>query len=234
MNFMSLGKRILFVTLAVSFALFIGYHLLQARSNEETVVSLDEMATQAAENQDWDLDGEPDYNQEADAGSLVPLQSQLARVIFREPRTSGDVIAYLSMGRLYGVDDQGRIIALSADEKHQDAPLLSGDGLQVDVKKKRISGRDFQEAVTLLQELEGENPTLQKRISEICLSRSSGLICYYNWADMIPIIIGRGAIKQKAKSLDVFFDQLANTALLDNTRYLDARLGDRIVLKRNS
>jgi hypothetical protein len=234
MNFMSLGKRILFVTLAVSFALFIGFHLLQARSNEETVVSLDEMATQAAENQDWDLDGEPDFEQESTAGSLVRLNSQLARSVFREPRTSGDIVAYLSMGRLYGVDEKGRIIALSADQEHQDAPLLSGDGLQVDVKKKCISGRDFQEAMAFLRELEDENPTLQKRISEICISRKSGLICYYNWADMIPIIIGRGAIKQKAKSLDVFFDQLANTSLLDNTRYLDARLGDRIVLKRNS
>lgn len=234
MNWMFFGKRVLFVTLAVSFALFIGYHLLQARSNEELETSLDEMATQAAENQDWDLDGEPDLDDAESEKSLIWLNSSLARVAFREPRKSGRVFAYLSMGRLYGVDDQGRILELEVGESHKDAPLLSGDGLKVDVHNKRLAGKEFQDAVQFMKELEDKNPVMGRRISEICISRKSGLICYFNWADMIPILVGHGLIKQKVQSLSIFFEQLTNTGLLDHTRYLDARLGDRIVLKRNS
>lgn len=86
----------------------------------------------------------------------------------------------------------------------------------------------------LLQALQDRNPSLQKRISEIQVSRNDGLICYYSWAQVIPIVIGQGQIRKKAKSLDIFFEQLIDTGLLDHTRYLDARLGDRIVLKRTS
>jgi hypothetical protein len=234
MTLLSLGKRVLFVSMAISFALFIGYHLLLARSNEGTEVSLDEMATQAAQNQDWDLDGEPDLTDDESSSSLIWLTSSLARVAFREPRERGDIFAYLSMGRLYGIDEQGRIIALTSEREHQDAPLLSGDGLKVDLKNKRLAGKDFLEAVQFLTELENENPAVQRRISEVCISRKSGIILFFNWTDMIPIIVGHGLINQKVKSVDVFFDQLTNSGLLDNTRYLDVRLGDRIILKRNS
>jgi len=234
MNFLYFSKRILFAVMAVSFALFIGFHLLQARSNEELEQSLDEMATLAVESQDYDQDGVPDLEDEEREAALIWLSSPLARALFREPHQGGDVFVYLSMGRLYGVDEGGRILALKADQEHLDAPLLAGDGLKVDMKKKRLAGRGFEEAIQFLRELKNENGTVHQRVSEIFVSRKSGIICYYNWADLIPIVIGHGLIRQKVKSLDVFFDQLTNTGLLDNTQYLDARLGDRIVLKRTS
>jgi len=234
MNMMRIGKQVLFVTLAISFALFIGYHLTQARSNEVLEPSLDDLATQAVQNQDWDLDGEPDEFDEEYEASLIRLNHALARPVFKDPRESGTVAAYISMGRLYGVDDDGRILLVDPAREHQDAPLLSGDGLKVDVKKKRLAGRGFSEAMQLLQALQDRNPSLQKRISEVQVSRNDGLICYYSWAQVIPIVIGQGQIRKKAKSLDIFFEQLIDTGLLDHTRYLDARLGDRIVLKRTS
>jgi hypothetical protein len=234
MTMMKIGKQVLFVTLAISFALFIGYHLTQARSNEQLEPSLDDLATQAVQNQDWDLDGEPDEFDEAYEATLIKLTSALARPAFKEPKEKGDISAYISLGRLYGVDEDGRIILVNPSREFQDAPVLSGDGLKVDIKKKRLAGRGFSEAMQLLKELDDLNPSLQKRISEIQISRNDGLICYFTWSQMIPIVIGQGQIKKKAKSLDIFFDQLIDTGLLDHTRYLDARLGDRIVLKRTS
>ena len=116
MNFLYFSKRILFAVMAVSFALFIGFHLLQARSNEELEQSLDEMATLAVESQDYAQAGVPDLEDEERAAALIWLSSPLARALFREPHQGGDVFVYLSMGRLYGVDEGGHVVEVPDDE----------------------------------------------------------------------------------------------------------------------
>lgn len=231
MDLLRLGKKILFFTFAVLAGLIISLQILQAHSKpEEDAMGIDEEATSSVLNQVSNV-----YAQSMeDRQGWVPIMSEEAEEALKSCLRRGRPFAYLAQKQLYVIDDNGNILAPAFSMPHTDMPVITGSALKFDVQAKKLRGAPAEDALALLKYIEKYSGILAGTVSEVHVDQKTGLVVYLNWQRPIPIIMGRGDMERKVKRLDVFFDQLADSGILDRTKYLDARFDGQIIMKKNS
>ncbi len=143
----------------------------------------------------------------------------------------GKAVAYVKLEELYLVDKQGKIIASADSCPHYDLPIISGNDFLVDEKQKKLVDEGAQNALALLREIRKKNE-LEPLLSEIKV-KNKEVVAYFAFNDVIPVIFGKGGWKEKLDNLIAYHLQLGGSKLTGMAVYLDLRIEDRIVVKKN-
>ncbi len=143
----------------------------------------------------------------------------------------GKAVAFINLEKLYLIDKTGRIIAPADSCPHYDLPIISGSGFLVDEKQKKLVDDGAQNALALLREIQKKSQ-LKPLLSEIKV-KDSEIIAYFSFGKVIPVIFGQGGWKQKIDNLIAYHIQLGGGDLTRQAAYLDLRIEDRIVVKKN-
>jgi hypothetical protein len=237
MNLHALGKKSLFFGGASLIGLSLSLRILEAHSPEQKVLYKNLSANDylnERSNTLLELQGKAHSGNNKDYGVLFPVTSAEAKAIFKKTKHSGKPFAYFSNQKLYGIDEEGRILGLANSLPHLDLPVLTGTAYKMDLKKQRLAGAEFEETVQLLQGMENMSHLLYNQISEIHFDKEIGMIAYLNVSRPMPVIIGIGSCERKVAYLDAFLEHLGSSGLLEQARYLDVRIAGQIIVKKKS
>ena len=232
-----MGKILLFFSLALLTGLLITRLMLQAHASEKPVLSIGQLATERAlQLEDGDLQRdllEEKVRRADQERTMITLASREFKLMAREAGTEGSPEALLAIGKVRGVDDRGRLIELSAAGNGYDLPVLTGSGLRFNPETKRVDGFLFHRAMEFIEEVNGRSELLGAQLSEVNCDPELGLVAYFSQTGALPVLIGSHGLEEKAKNLDIFFEQLGPSTLMGKIRCLDARQTSQIVIKKS-
>ena len=140
-------------------------------------------------------------------------------------------VAFVNMDKLYLVSKTGRIIGSADSSDVYDLPIISGDSFEIDSDGKRLIGDASKLALALLADIQ-RNYALEPILSEIRV-QDDNAIAYLNIGKVMPVIFGQGAWEQKINKFISYQKQLGASELTREARYLDLRVENRIVVKKN-
>lgn len=140
-------------------------------------------------------------------------------------------IAYVLQDHLYVVDAQGRVIGRADSLKVRDLPVISGTSVRLDAERRHLVDETSPAALELLRCFETQ-PVLAPLVSGIEV-RDGGLIAYMNFGRILPVLFGVGRLVDQVENLTDFYFQLGADDLMRKARYLDLRVEDRVVVKKN-
>jgi hypothetical protein len=140
-------------------------------------------------------------------------------------------VAFVYMDQLYLVSKTGRIIGSADSSDVYDLPIISGDAFEVDSDGKRLIDETSKQALALLADIQ-RNYALEPILSEIRV-KDDNVIAYLNIGKVMPVIFGQGAWEQKINKFISYQKQLGASELTREARYLDLRVENRIVVKKN-
>lgn len=233
MDFLALGKKVLFFSMAMLTGLFIMQTIIEAHSPQvpETVTlasfTSDEEKTEPV--REFLEKFIPDNENVVNLKSVS--QKELLERLNSEKKKSKP-FAFLSEKKLYLIDGKGKIIALADSTEHYDLPVISGDSLKIDWNRLQITGEEIEQALRFIKIIRKDNYLAYTNISQIYIHHSIGLVVYTNYANGLPLVIGKGDIEKKMLYVKAFQKQLGNSKLALNARYLDFRLDGQIIVKK--
>jgi len=235
MNFLSLGKKVLFFSMALLTGLFIMQTIIEAHSPEKPV-AYDPAVFQ---NNDKDPDKgifpekinqyfEPEEKLVAfNSLSGLEIQGKLTEI-----NRKGKPFAFLSAKTLYVIDNRGRLLSRADSLSHYDLPVITGDSLKINISTMSLGGGQLDEAINLLKFIKKKNNLLYTNISEVQVHHKIGLILYTNYAKGLPVIFGKGDIERKVTYLNAYHKELGDSELTYKAKYLDIRIEGQIILKK--
>ena len=144
---------------------------------------------------------------------------------------NGKPFAYVHINELFVIDKRGRIIASADSCSHYNLPIITGSTFLVDEKQKMLVDDGSQNAIELLRHI-NKQKDLEPLLSEIKIS-DNGIIAYFGFSKVIPVIFGEGGWQQKINNLIAYQTQLGGSDLAEIAAYLDLRIEDRIIVKKN-
>jgi hypothetical protein len=140
-------------------------------------------------------------------------------------------IAYVSQGELYVLDSRGKILGRADSLKVRDLPMIDGKSIKLDLTRRCLADEAGLEALELLRQFES-HPDVLPLISGVHVQNGS-LIAYMNFGRLVPVIFGLGNLKDKIDNLVDYYHQLGADDLTRKAKYLDLRVEDRVVVKKN-
>lgn len=143
----------------------------------------------------------------------------------------GKPFAYVFTDELYIIDKRGRIIASADSCSHYNLPIISGSSFYIDEQQKMLVDAGAQNAIELLSEIQ-KYSELEPLLSEIKVHNNE-VIAYLSFSNVIPVIFGEGEWQQKIDNLIAYQRQLGGSELAKIAAYLDLRIENRIVVKKN-
>lgn len=144
---------------------------------------------------------------------------------------AGKAAAFILLDELMVIDKKGRIIAAADSCPHYNLPIISGSQFYIDEKQKMLVDRGAKNALELLSEIRTRRE-LWPLLSEIKV-KDNEVIAYFGFGHVIPVIFGEGGWEQKIDNLIAYQNQLGGSDLGKMAAYLDLRIEDRIVVKKN-
>ena len=239
MDFLYLGKKILFFSFALLTGLFITQAIIEAHSPEP---GPDLTGVQALEEENSVIPEGPTLNErlrenlrdwigENDTEKL-PLDSDVIRQELTMHFKKGEPVAYVAMGPLYLVNQNGSVLSPADSMAHQDLPIITGDSIKIYASTMRLAGQDVTDALRFIRSVKRYYPSVYGNISEVHIDPAVGLIVMTNYSKGLPLIIGRGDMDEKIRNLNAFVNKLGQSELAAKARYLDFRLKGQIILKK--
>jgi len=147
------------------------------------------------------------------------------------PKTFGKPVAYINMKGLYLISKTGRILASADSAGYYDLPIISSDSFSLDAEGVRLCDDGTKDALELLAEIQ-KNYALKPILSEIKI-KGDNIIAYMNLGNVLPVMFGRGAWDEKINNFISYQKQLGASGLTRQAAYLDLRVENRIVVKKN-
>lgn len=157
----------------------------------------------------------------------------IAQVLGRIAPQQTKLLAYIYYDGLNQVSADGRVYTQADSLDHQNLPILSAPQWQIDETGSVLQTPGAQQALNFLQIAKGD-PAIFRLISQVRVDESSELVVYMNWGRVVPVKMGRGNWTEKLDHLNAYFQQLGSSELTMNAKYLDLRIKDRIVVKKQS
>ncbi len=235
MNFLSLGKKVLFFSMALLTGLLIMYAIIEAHSPEMPVVYDPSVFQIEDENTDTGLIQEKINKYFEPEEKLVELKNLSTLEIqekLKELNRKSKPFAYLSAKTLYIIDSRGNILSPADSLSHHDLPVISGDSLKINFSTMSLRGNEFNEAINLLKLLKKNNSLMYTNVSEVQIHDKIGLILYTNYAQGLPVIFGKGNLERKVAYLNAYHKELGDSELTYKAKYLDIRIEGQIILKK--
>ena len=235
MNSVRLGKKVLFVSFAITCALFISWRLLKATTPEDNPIAI--------ETKFHDLDKENESFFKSGLfltakGLLikpekpVALQDSVVKASLTKLNGSGKPVAYLLCDELYVIDKSCKVLGLADSMQFMDLPVISVEKPLITKSSFQFACKEIEQAVDLIKYIEKVNPLLAARLSEVNIDDSLGLVTFFDWAKGIYVVFGRGDVGNKIKNLESFYQELGRSNLIHITKSLDLRYDGRIILKK--
>jgi cell division protein FtsQ len=136
--------------------------------------------------------------------------------------------ALILLDELYLMDRNGEIFKKADPKEKLDFPVLTGLNLAEWKRKEPRAMELLQQAVELLDQMEGRKIFTIREVSEIHLSRKGGLTLY-TLKEGIPIRLGWGDYGDKLNRLEKVLPDLRNK--LRNVEYLALNYSKKVVVK---
>ena len=136
--------------------------------------------------------------------------------------------ALILLDELYLMDWKGEIFKKADPKEKMDFPVLTGLNLAEWKRKEPRAMKLLQEAVELLDEMEGRKIFTIREISEIHLSKKRGLTLY-TLKEGVPIRLGWGNYGEKLNRLEKVLPDLRNKLM--NVEYLALNYSKKVVVK---
>ena len=235
MNLLSLGKKVLFFSMALLTGLFIMYTIIEAHSPEKPVVYDPTVFQNKEKETETGLIPEK-INQYFEPEEQLVEFKNLSILEIQEKLTElnrkGKPFAFLSAKTLYIIDNRGHILSRADSLSHYDLPVISGDSLKINFSTMSLRGNQFEDAINLLKLLKKKNYLLYTNISEVQVHDKIGLILYTNYAKGLPVIFGKGDLERKVAYLNAYHKELGDSELTYKAKYLDIRIEGQIILKK--
>lgn len=234
MNAEVIGKRILFYSFAITCALVISLQLLQATTVQQEYV----VAEKSLEIDDPDAGFFPGQIIQSTREILgvkadqKPLNDPEVQIKVAALPGAGKPVAYLLSEKLYGIDKRCQLLGLADSLEFADLPVISASNPLVQLDNLKICDPQVRKATSLVMAISKKNPTLAAGLSEIAVDEELGLIGYFGWGGGIFVIFGKETLGEKLRKLNLFYAELGETRLMELTRSLDLRYGDRIIVKK--
>jgi len=237
LDFLNLGKKLLFISLALVTGLFIGLHMLEAHAPDPAI---DDPAAPMP----YSIPGQGDRSpwqllmDRLDSLTCKPpgMITQVASSEFRAAMISGvrrgRPFARLWDEDLFLIDARGRVLSNLDSAAPCDLPVISGTEFEVDLKRRQLTGDNAVQTLTLLHKIRDMTPGLAARLSEVQVVEDLGLVVHLDWKAAVPLVFGHGKWERKIKALDAFVIQFESSDLLARSQYIDFRLDGQIIVKR--
>ncbi|MBN1482054.1 cell division protein FtsQ [candidate division KSB1 bacterium] len=147
------------------------------------------------------------------------------------PSNFGKPVAYVNIDKLYLITKTGKIMGAADSCEFYDLPVISSDSFLLEKNGRRLIDQGTKNALHLLGELEN-NDALKSFVSEIKIE-DKNLIVYMNLGKVIPVLFGEGGWEQKIKNFVSYQKQLGASELTKKALYLDLRVENHIIVKKN-
>lgn len=222
-----IGKSAAIVTSLILFALLLNIHIISAKADDGVgplpKIQKEEVISASASSKGFDSASAQEVTK--DKNETLNQWTKKLNVLH-----SSRPVAYYSGDRLYVVDGQGKILGPADSLQAGDLPVISGKGLKLD------SGRTIAEPAnsavfSLLNEFE-DISLLKPLLSGISV-RNGELVAYMNFGRTVPVIFGHDHFEEKTENLIEYYRQLGADELTRRAKYLDLRVEDRVVVKKN-
>ncbi|RPH92686.1 MAG: cell division protein FtsQ [Calditrichaeota bacterium] len=227
-QFTRIGKSAAVITSLILFALLINIHIINAKADDgagplpKIQIHEKRPASYSSKELESASASEPTEGKNETLGHLAKRLNVLQ---------SSRPIAYYLGDRLYVVDGQGKILG-TADSLHTgDLPVISGRGLKLDSDRRCIAEPENSAVLALLSEFE-DIVLLKPLVSGISV-KNGELIAYMNFGRIVPVIFGHDHFEEKTGNLIEYYRQLGADELTRRAKYLDLRVEDRVVVKKN-
>jgi len=235
MDFLSLGKKVLFFSLALLTGLLIMYAIIEAHSPEKPFITDPTVYQIDKEIKDDGIIQEKInkfFEPEEEIINFKSLSTMEIQEKLKTLNRKGKPFAFLSGKRLYIIDSRGNILSMADSLSHYDLPVISGDSLKINFLTMRLRGSQFGDAIKLIKLVKKTNIVIYMNISEVYIHNKIGLILYTNYAKGLPVIFGKGELERKVAYLNAYHRELGDSELTYNAKYLDFRLDGQIILKK--
>lgn len=142
-------------------------------------------------------------------------------------------VAFVKCDKMYIIDKNGHILALADSVAHVDLTVIFGEKLTVSESGLEIHGEELQTALKFITAI-SKYDIFAAQLSQIYIDNKYGLVAYMDWDNVIPVIIGKKNIADKIEKMESFYHNLRATSHLSQAKYVDLRLDDRAVIKKNT
>ena len=229
------AKKILFFTLALLIGLSIGMRILEAHSPNSDIPMSTEVALFKENDRSirdvFEISFKRMTHQSDSVRSFASV-GQLRQAMPSIKRT-GKAIAVLADAELLTVDSGGRFLAYVDSAILLDLPVITSNRFTVDMKGKKLAGKEYEQCLQFLR-YSAKSPLLYAQISEVHVSKESGIVCYLATSQGLPVVLGMGDMERKVEYLAVFLDKFFQAPLLQSIKYVDLRFSGQILLKKRT
>ncbi|MBN1560463.1 cell division protein FtsQ/DivIB [candidate division KSB1 bacterium] len=156
--------------------------------------------------------------------------AELDAELVSTPR-AGKPVAYVNIGKLYLISKSGKIIGAADSCRHYDVPIISSDSFLINEAGTHLVDEGTINALQLLAALE-KNYSSHLLLSELKI-KEKNIIAYMNLGRVLPVIFGQGSWDDKIANLTSYREQLGASELTQRALYLDLRVKDKIIVKKN-
>lgn len=141
-------------------------------------------------------------------------------------------VAYFFSDYMYAINSHGKVLAPADSMPHQNLPIISGIDVQ-NVEPGMVIQNEKMHRALLFIENAATNKLITPLISEVKGLDNGELVIYLNWGHVVPVKMGSGNWADKLDRLQMYYQQLGNHDLTKSAKYLDLRIEDRIIVKKN-
>jgi hypothetical protein len=163
------------------------------------------------------------------AGAAIP-PAEIDKELLSTSRV-GKPVAYVKIGKLYLISKSGKITGAADSCKHYDVPIISSDSFLINESGTHLVDEGTINALQLLAALE-RNYSAHSLLSEIKI-KEKNIIAYMNLGRVVPVIFGQGSWDEKIDNFISYREQLGASELTQRALYLDLRVKDKIIVKKN-
>jgi|GEM_PF-5354755 len=142
-------------------------------------------------------------------------------------------MAFVKCEKLFIVDKEGQILALADSVAHLDLVVVSGENIQLSESGRSVHGEEMQTVMKFIKTM-SEHDVFAAQLSEVYIDSEYGLVAYMDWKNVIPVIIGKEDVTEKIEKMESLYHNLRATSHLSQAKYVDLRLDDRAVIKKNT
>lgn len=156
---------------------------------------------------------------------------RLRNIISRFAPEDKQAVAYIFSEKMFAINAEGMVLASADSLPNLNLPIISGVELQDIQPGEHIQDVEMMHALSFI-ECAAKHEFISPLISQI-KANSEDLIVYFNWGRIVPVKMGIGNWSDKLNRLDAYYRQVGNTELTKSAKYLDLRVEDRIIVKKN-
>lgn len=223
-----IGRRAAVVTSLILFALLLNLQIIYAVAHESEP-SLPQLHNSSAAK---DAGQREESARFTESGSNQKDGDGVSRLLDKVNLPFGSrPIAFVSQGKLFVIDSRGKILGRADSMKVRDLPVVSGKSIRLDLSRRCLADEAGLEALELIRRFES-HPDVLPLISGVHVQNGS-LIAYMNFGRVVPVIFGFGNLEDKIDNLVDYYHQLGADDLTRKAKYLDLRVEDRVVVKKN-